>query len=115
MKVKVYYNLHKHCWSVVNHKTKKVIHHLPELVLTDCVFKVSEAGRQRVLREQRKNVHAFVIGELQAEPIADYSLVSSQSVIYYNPYKQATFTLRGEPIHEAKSVLFCKNKTLYLI
>jgi hypothetical protein len=29
-------------------------------------FKVSEAGRQRVLREKCKNVHAGVVGEVEA-------------------------------------------------
>lgn len=110
MKVKVYYNLHKHCWSVVDYKTKRVIDHLSELILTDCTFKVSEAGRQRVLREKRKNVHAFVIGELSTDTTV--VKVNSSDIIYYNPYKQATFTYQGEPIHEAKCVLFCKNKTL---
>lgn len=36
------------------------------VALTDCTFKVGRAGRQRVLREQCKNVHAGVVGQLCA-------------------------------------------------
>jgi hypothetical protein len=65
MKVFVYFNLHKKCFSVkalegVN--KGKVVQHTDNIVLLLPKFKVSEAGRQRVLREKRKNVHAGVVG-----------------------------------------------------
>ena len=41
-----------------------VVGHTDEITLTDCEFKVSEAGRQRVLREGRKNVHAYIKGHM---------------------------------------------------
>ena len=67
MLVKAYFNLHKKCWSVIacegEHKGR-VIAHCDEMQLTDVNFRVSESGRRRVLREKRKNVHAFVIGHL---------------------------------------------------
>ena len=40
----------------------KVLEHNTEFFLKDVEFKVSQAGRNRVLKEQRKNVHAFVCG-----------------------------------------------------
>jgi len=40
----------------------KVIDHVLGLALKDATFKVSRAGRERVIREQRKNVHAGVQG-----------------------------------------------------
>lgn len=65
MKVFVYWNLHKNLWSVKSlegfHKGK-VIARLSSVNLKNCIFKVSEAGRQRVL--QTKNVHAGVVGYL---------------------------------------------------
>jgi hypothetical protein len=71
------------------------------------LFKVSEAGRQRVLREKRKNVHAFVEGII-GDPMnlpdpADLQRVS------YNPYKAGTFVLRdsGTPVHGGRYVI-CK-------
>lgn len=66
MKVKVYFNLHKHCFSVVSLEKGdsygKVVAHVSEIMLSEVKFKVSEAGRQRVLREKRKNVHAYCVG-----------------------------------------------------
>jgi len=39
-----------------------VVGHADEVYLRDCEFRVSEAGRQRVLQEGRKNVHAYIKG-----------------------------------------------------
>jgi len=67
MRVFVYFNLHRKCWSVraLNGRYKgRVVAHCDRVLLTDVEFRVSEAGRQRVLREGRKNVHAGVVGSL---------------------------------------------------
>jgi hypothetical protein len=68
MKVYVYYNLHRRCLSVKatqGEHANLVIAHANAVQLGDVRFKVSEAGRQRVLREKAKNVHAGLVGELQ--------------------------------------------------
>lgn len=65
MKNRIYFNIHKKLFSI-QEKTKKgwrVISHKDSLLLKDVEFKVYSRGRERVLREKRKNVHAFVIGE----------------------------------------------------
>ena len=67
MKVFVYFNLHRKCYSIkslsgVN--KGRVVAHAEKVLLRDATFKVSEAGRQRVLRTKRKNVHAGVVGTL---------------------------------------------------
>ena len=59
-KVFVYKNLHKDCWSVKQNGLVKM--HTTQLVMVACKFKVNEKGRQRVLEEQRKNVHAGIHG-----------------------------------------------------
>lgn len=64
----------------------KVILHLSDFVLKDVTFKVSEAGRQRVIREKRKNVHAGVVGNL-----IDECIMSDAVSVTYNPYKNSTF------------------------
>lgn len=69
MKVFVYFNLHRKLWSVkaLDGKARgKVIAHCERVIVRGASFKVSEAGRQRVLREGRKNVHAGIVGELEA-------------------------------------------------
>jgi hypothetical protein len=89
-KVKVYYNLHKHCFSVVSLEKEnygRVILHTQEITLTNAKFKVSQAGRERVLREGRKNVHAFVVGYVSAE----FPSPNIDTEITYNPYKYASF------------------------
>ena len=60
-KVQAYRNLHKKCWSV-RHK-RKVVSHEAHVFLVHAKFHVSQAGRERVVREKRKNVHAWVEGK----------------------------------------------------
>ena len=102
MKVKVYYNLHKHTFSVQTKTPKgwRVTDYADRLNLTDVEFRVSEAGRQRVLKEGRKNVHAFVIGTLTDEELDTPVDVS------YNPYKAGFFYRKdnGEAVHSASKV-----------
>lgn len=105
-KVFVYRNLHKNCYSVKDWKTKLVIAHVKEILLLDAEFKVSEAGRQRVLREKRKNVHAGVLGYWQKD--TTYSLEPEFSLsAYYNPYKHNSFINlnTGKPLYKSASVL----------
>ena len=104
MRVFVYFNLHRKLWSVKalsGPMRGRVVAHRDALALSDCTFKVSEAGRQRVLREQRKNVHAGVIGYL-----SDATPAPHATPVSYNPYKGPTFTCKdsGAPVHRAASV-----------
>ena len=59
----VYKNLHKDCWSVKQDGLVKL--HTNDITLYDCEFKVSKVGRDRVLKEKRKNVHAGVRGYIE--------------------------------------------------
>lgn len=101
MLVRVYRNLHKKCLSVqakVNGRWK-VIKHVNSIYLEDVTFKVSQAGRQRVLRENKKNVHAFVIGwysELYNDAVTAVppSLFNVKRVCY-NPYKHDSFVIEN--------------------
>ena len=74
MRVFVYFNLHKKCLSVkaLEGESKgRVIAHADSVELVNATFKVSQAGRQRVLRERRKNVHAGVVGTMTNLPAHD--------------------------------------------
>lgn len=66
MKVEVYRNLHKNgiVYSIRDQKTKRVIGYSSNLTLKDVKFCVNQTGRERVLREKRKNVHAFIRGTI---------------------------------------------------
>ena len=49
MRVFVYFNLHRHCWSIKaleGPQRGRVVAHAQRVNLSGCHFKVSEAGRQ---------------------------------------------------------------------
>lgn len=87
-RVKVYFNLHTHLFSVKDLKTGLVVAHGDNILLEGIQFKVSKAGRAKVLREKKKNVHAYVIGNfVKAEEGTSKEFKSA----YYNPYKVDSF------------------------
>ena len=61
----VYRNLHKGCWSI-KEKGGKVVAHAEQAIMYHVTPVVNESGRQRVLREKRKNVHAYLEGQVAA-------------------------------------------------
>ncbi len=106
-KVFVYYNLHKHLWSIKDVKTGRVIAHKYEVRLYRPEFKVNEKGRQRVLRDKRKNVHAGVEGYVTNHSWPRDSegkyVWEEWNRVTYNPYKYTTFVTVKEktPIGKA--------------
>jgi hypothetical protein len=107
--IRVYYNLHKRRLSIqekrVNQSGRlvwKVVAHMHTIALKNPVFKVSEAGRQRVLKDKAKNVHAFIYGEM----INPLSCHGSNVPVFYNPYKAPTFVDKfGNKIENANFAL----------
>jgi len=81
-KVKVYKNLTRNTWSIQDYKTRKVIGYSDNIRLENAKFVVSEKTRQRVLKEGKKYVHAFVVGEL----VNNWTLTGSFETVRYNPY-----------------------------
>jgi hypothetical protein len=113
MRVFVYFNLHRKCLSVKaleGERKGRVIAHADMVVLDNVTFKVSEAGRQRVIREQRKNVHAGVVGELQSMGINTTMLNIAEALyspLKYNPYKFDSFVhaVNETPVRNAKRAI----------
>lgn len=66
MKLQAYKNLHNGKWSLRASKTKLVIGHADKVLLSDVTGVVKKAGRQRVLADKQKNVHAYLEGTLEA-------------------------------------------------
>jgi hypothetical protein len=79
---------------------------MPSVALRDATFVVQPAGRERVRREGRKNVHAFVRGKLVDVDLV-YSMADVKAAITYNPYLCETFVYAGttEPVHSAERVI----------
>lgn len=69
----------------------RVVGHCHSLMLQNVRFVVREGGRQRVLREQRKNVHAFVVGHIVESCFGADMNGTFPVHISYNPYKYGYF------------------------
>ena len=67
MRVYVYWNIHKGCWSVKALEgvfKQRVIGHPHTIRLDRARFHVQQGGRDRVLKQGQKTVHAGVVGDL---------------------------------------------------
>lgn len=100
-KVWVYFNVRTRLFSV---RCKgKVVAHTDHIVLADARFRVSEAGRQRVLETGHKNVHAYVVGYT-----CDHQCLGLDGLYQarYNPKQTTTFVdvLTGEPVRSSPFV-----------
>ena len=115
-KYRLYRNLHKGCFSVqeyIKGKGYRVVDHIEDgFVMTNCTFKVYESGRQKVLRDVQKNVHAYV--QFDSYTKSD-SARKTQEQPYYNPYKVSSFvsSITQEPLPEGCN-LSVKENQLYL-
>jgi hypothetical protein len=114
LKVFAYRNLHRNCWSVkaLEGALKgRVIYHAQDVTLWNCTFKVSEAGRQRVLRERSKNVHAGIVGMFD-EDTAHWTPMKTGANVTYNPYKYDSFVFKDteQKISNANFVKLWRDK-----
>lgn len=121
MKVFVYWNLHQSLWSVKaleGPKKGRVIARLPLVLLSDAEGKVSEAGRQRVLREKRKNVHAGLVGNLAnaSSGLHRGMIEFVGDRITYNPYKYERFvhTVDESPFEGSAYALLTANRAVFV-
>lgn len=105
MQVKVYYNFHRKNLSI--QQNGRVIDRRDEVFLENVTFKVSQSGRERVLREKVKNVHAFICGEL-CEP----KNLTNPVKVRYNPYETEGFVncLTNEKVLNARMVRIIGNQ-----
>lgn len=117
-KVYVYRNLHNDMWSVRSVKTKLVLGHSEAVTLTDCEFKVSEKGRQKVLRTKEKHIHAGIVGYYGSSNTADVNTLTERlTEITYNPYKYDSFVRveTGESVKESPMVYLDTDRRVYML
>jgi hypothetical protein len=105
-RVRVYRNLHSGNFSVQCTKSGLVVARVSRIVLANAAFVVRPAGRAKVLAQKKKNVHAFVVGEVSAEALAGTRQVK------YNPYAAGHFWINSpeQEISRANLVLLVDNK-----
>lgn len=86
----------------------------PRVLLSNVKFVVREGGRQKVLREKRKNVHAFAKGFLVGKK-GIYGTDGKKSgerlglTIHYNPYYGPEFYAGFNVVKGAGGVLLNEN------
>lgn len=118
-RVMVYYNLHKHTFSV--QKSGLVLLHVDYIKLKDVEFRVRPGGREKVNLEKRKNVHAFVIGNVVdfcEFPCDTLPEETDGKIITYNPYVDKSFVVKetGEPIFNAEEInMINRRNKIFLI
>lgn len=123
LKVFIYRNLHfdGHVYSIkslTGLTRNRVVGHAKGILLQNVEFVVNEKGRQRVLKEKRKNVHAGIVGEIiglhDYRPRMPSSLSSNDPWndqiqgfnVNYNPYLYSSFIVvtTNKPIIKAELV-----------
>lgn len=113
--IRVYRNLHKNQWSMVRKAEGGPWHvydHQDDLALMGVTFHVSEAGRQRVIAEQRKNVHAYAKGGLVGHAVSHKGAALLHAT--YNPYNGPHFTVAGKPISGARTAYFTPSGQVFV-
>ena len=112
MKIDAYKNLNKDCISLRSRESDNyglVVDHVDSVLIRDVEFVVSEDSRQRVIDEERKNVHAVVRGKKIEESTKTRD--DSWTHVTYNPYKYDSFVISEteEPIEQAEFAFVTPN------
>ena len=90
--VRVFKNLKHGCYSIM--QAGKLQASARQVRLANVEFRVREAGRQRMLREDKPNIHAFAVGYLVdfVHPVEERALTTLVGRdIAYRPKQFATF------------------------
>jgi hypothetical protein len=108
----VYRNLTRGDWSI--REGGLVVAHRESVLIHEPRFVVQPAGRARVLRERRKNVHAFVRGEVDPG-LPEIGLKWRR--ISYDPYSAPHFVdvETGAPVESAEWALLAENGKAYYL
>src|SRR5690606_22096230 len=100
-RVKVYRNLNKpEFFSIMaadGPAAGRVLGYAKAVEIANVTFRISQKSRERLLRDKRRNVHAFAVGTLVS--VADELPADSLSWarITYQPYTQGFFFDRNQP------------------
>ena len=118
MNVSIYRNLHNGLISIKSASSGLVLGHAQSVDIAWADFVVHEAGRQRVLKDKQKNVHAYVKGLLLNtsgfKPYKGRSIgpvygaldtIHKATVVSYNPYKAPHFVIKGTSDKVSKASL----------
>lgn len=122
-KIRIYRNLNNGTMSIQTKQSSswKVVGHVTNAIVRDVKFHIQEGGRQRVIRDKRKNVHAWgegvLIGQFDESVVAPIAFGAALGAIAlgYDPYTNATFVERGTTRAIAKcSYLAVRNNLVFV-
>lgn len=114
---KVYRNLNNGLISIAERSSGLVVAHCDSVTLKSVAFRVSDKGRERVVKEGRKNVHAFAFGYVvDYEGLKSYkgrnlqitlALIDDEELtgsVTYNPFKYRSFVepRTSKPVFRSK-------------
>ena len=107
-RVETYRNLHTGTFSVralEGARKGRVFFHPTRVVVDNATFVVQPAGNAKVRVEGKKNVHAFVRGDLNDTYVEVDEAVYRKAT--YNPYQNDTFVDKetGQPVLRAARVI----------
>ena len=114
--VRVFKNLKHGCYSIMQRGVVKAS--ARQVRLADVEFRVREAGRLRMLRERRKNVHAYAVGRLvdfvHPQETRDVEPMAGRTVVY-DPYQFESFVDRDTraPVRTASAARFDEHGVVY--
>lgn len=99
----IYRNLNRGGFSV-KHKGL-VVDRTNNFYAENVEFRVSGASQNRARREQRRNVHAYIVCDRYSRP--HHPDVSDYQQLYYHPLTTDTFVIAGTdtPVLEASRVI----------
>ena len=125
----IYYNLHNGKWSIREVGSNLIVGHAAALTIESVTPIVREGGRQRVIKEKRKNVHAFLRGSIRnlqgfesykgrrkpTQPRRPKLSVKPADTLVYNPYKGPTFfnVSKGEEFVYADIVRLSSDRSVH--
>lgn len=94
--VQVYRNLHKKSLRYSIRQNGLVVAHANVIYMEKCKFVVSERGRQWVIKNNKKIVHAYVQGHITPNAKKEIKKHAELPlIIEYNPYKYDSFVSRN--------------------
>jgi hypothetical protein len=109
--VEVYRNLHNDLFSLRDKGTGLVVAHGNNFCIFNCTFNVTKSGRDRVIKEKKKNVHAWGVGQFMG---GYHNLPDEPIEVYYDPYKYETFINKetSNPVHNVFVAIFKDGKVI---
>lgn len=118
MKVDVYRNLKTGGFSVRSRERVnygRVISNQDLVVIKNARFIVQPAGKKKVLREKKRNVHAFIRGDYAVGFLTQSQLDKFKIEVTYNPFNMDDFYIKsnGQQIYKAPLVL-CRDGKAFI-